>query len=55
MCFCLSPLAAEKDYHPVLGTVWSLTARQDDRSGASNGQRAIAAEKGKTRRWFLLE
>jgi hypothetical protein len=30
-------------------------ARQDDRPGASNGQRAIAAEKGKTRCRFLLE
>jgi hypothetical protein len=30
-------------------------SRQDDRPGASNGQRAIAAEKGKTRRRFLLE
>jgi hypothetical protein len=29
-------------------------SRQDDRPGASNGQRAIAAEKGKTRRRFLL-
>jgi hypothetical protein len=48
-CFCLSPLLAEKDCHPVLGTVWSLTARQDDRPGASNEQKAIAAEKGKTR------
>jgi hypothetical protein len=28
-------------------------SRQDDRPGASNGQRAIAAEKGKTRRRFL--
>jgi hypothetical protein len=54
-CFCLSPLLAEKDCHPVLGTVWPLTACQDDRPGASNGQRAIAAEKGKTRRGFLLE
>jgi hypothetical protein len=27
----------------------------DDRPGASNGQRAIAAKKGKTRRRFLLE
>ena len=30
-------------------------SRQDDRPGASNGQRAIAAEKGKTRRRFLFE
>jgi hypothetical protein len=30
-------------------------SRQDDRPGASNGQRAIAAEKGKTWRRFLLE
>jgi hypothetical protein len=45
---------AEKDNHPVLGTVWPLTARQDDRPTASNGQRVIAAEKGKTRRRLLL-
>ncbi len=30
-------------------------SRQDDRPGASNEQRAIAAEKGKTRRRFLFE
>jgi hypothetical protein len=30
-------------------------SRQDDRPGASKGQRAIAAEKGKTRRRFLFE
>jgi hypothetical protein len=29
-------------------------SRQDESPGASNGQRAIAAEKGKTRRRFLL-
>jgi hypothetical protein len=53
--FGLSPLIVERDCHPVLGTVWPLTTRQDDRPGASNGQRAIAAEKGKTRYRFLLE
>jgi hypothetical protein len=30
-------------------------SRQADRSCASNGQRAIAAEKGKTQRRLLLE
>ncbi|MGD2271551.1 MAG: hypothetical protein PVI06_14200 [Desulfobacterales bacterium] len=30
-------------------------SRQDDRPGASNGQRAIAAAKGKTPRPLLLE
>jgi hypothetical protein len=54
-CFYLSPLLAEKDCHPVLGTVWPLTSRQDDRPDAFNGQRAIAAEKGKKQRRFLLE
>jgi hypothetical protein len=30
-------------------------SRQDENPGAFNGQRAVAAEKGKTRRRFLLE
>jgi hypothetical protein len=37
----------------VLSTVWPLTARQEDRPGASNKQLAAAAEIGNTRCWIL--
>jgi hypothetical protein len=37
----------------VLGTVWPLAARQDDRPGASSWQLATAAKIGNTRRWIL--
>jgi hypothetical protein len=39
---------AEKASHPVLGTVWSLTARPDEHDGAVKWQRACAAWIGKS-------
>jgi hypothetical protein len=39
---------AEKASHPVLGTVWSLTARPDKHGGAVKWQRACAAWIGKS-------
>jgi hypothetical protein len=39
----------------IISGVGVFFSRQDDRPGASDGQRAIAAQKGKTRSQFLLE
>jgi hypothetical protein len=40
---------------PINSRVGAFFSRQDDRPGAFNGQKAIAAKKGKTRSRFLFE